>query len=107
MTMEPLGPPDADRVRTPDDLIGFLRALREDLIRDEEAVGERVARGEKYAQGLYASYRLADALESLAGWLEHRFSDESYQPLPEASDPAKAEVWREIAACFEVAVINE
>ena len=105
--MEPKGPPDPEYVHTPSDLLEFVQTLSEDLVRDEKMVAERMAQGEKYVSGVYESYRLSDALESLGGWLEDRFTDESYQPLPEASDPARADVWREVAKCLVIAATYE
>jgi hypothetical protein len=98
-----------DRVRTPGDLIVFLNRLREDLERDAAEMKRRQAAGEELA-GLsahYASFTLPDALESLVGWLEDRFTDEQYEDLAAVRSTADAEKWREVARCFLMAAIYE
>jgi hypothetical protein len=55
----------------------------------------------------YASFTLPDALESLVGWLEDRFSDEHYEDLAAVRSTADAEKWREVARCFLIAAIYE
>ena len=98
-----------DRVRSPGDLIVFLNRLREDIERDAAEMKRRQAAGEELA-GLsahYASFTLSDALESLVGWLEDRFSDEQYEDLAAVRSTADAEKWREVARCFLMAAIYE
>jgi hypothetical protein len=98
-----------DRVRSPGDLIVFLNRLREDIERDAAEIKRRQAAGEELA-GLsahYASFTLPDALESLVGWLEDRFSDEKYEDLAAVRSTADAEKWREVARCFLMAAIYE
>lgn len=98
-----------DRVRSPNELIVFLNRLREDIERDAAEVKRRQAAGEELA-GLtaeYASFTLPDALESLVGWLEDRFTDEQFENLAAARDTARAEKWREVARCFLMAAIYE
>jgi hypothetical protein len=89
-------------VRTPKDLIAFLTRLREDLEREAEGIRKRQEAGEEFAalSAGYASFTLPDALESLAGWLEDRFTDEGYQERPDASSAEDAEKWREVAVCL-------
>jgi hypothetical protein len=97
-----------DAVRSPDDLIVFLNRLREDIERDA-AETKRQAAGEDLAAlgALYASFTLPDALESLVGWLEDRFSDERYEDLAGIRSTADAEKWREVARCFLMAASYE
>jgi hypothetical protein len=55
----------------------------------------------------YASFTLPDALESLVGWLEDRFTDEQYDDLAAIRSTAEVEKWREVARCFLMAAIYE
>ena len=55
----------------------------------------------------YASFTLPDALESLVGWLEDRFTDEQYEDLASLRSTAEAEKWREVAQCFLMAALYE
>jgi hypothetical protein len=98
-----------DRVRSPMDLIAFLNRLREDIERDAAEMKRRQAAGEESAglRARYASVTLPDALESLVGWLEDRFTDEQFEELAAARDTADAEKWREVARCFLMAAIYE
>jgi hypothetical protein len=94
-----------ERVRSPGDLIVFLNRLREDVERDAAEVRRRAAAGEEPAGALaqYASFTLPDALESLVGWLEDRFTDAQYEDLASLRSTAEAEKWREVARCFLMA----
>jgi hypothetical protein len=99
--------PNPDGVRSPADLIVFLNRLREDIERDAAEMRRRQAAGEELA-GLgarYASFTLPDALESLVGWLEDRFTDEQYEDLAAIRSTADAEKWREVARCFFMAAV--
>jgi hypothetical protein len=100
---------NADRVRSPKDLIAFLNRLREDIEQDAAEMKRREAAGEELARlsAHYASFTLPDALESLIGWLEDRFTDEQFEDLAAARDSAEAEKWREVARCFLMAAIYE
>jgi hypothetical protein len=98
-----------DAVRSPGDLIVFLNRLREDIERDAAEMKRRQAAGEDLAGlgALYASFTLPDALESLVGWLEDRFTDEQYEDLAGIRSTADAEKWREVAQCFLMAASYE
>jgi hypothetical protein len=100
---------NADAVRSPGELIVFLNRLREDIERDAAAMKHRQAAGEELAGlgGRYASFTLPDALESLVGWLEDRFTDAQYEDLGGIRSTAEAEKWREVARCFLMAAIYE
>jgi hypothetical protein len=101
--------PNPDGVRSPADLIVFLNRLREDIERDAAEMRRRQAAGEELA-GLgarYASFTLSDALESLVGWLEDRFTDEQYEDLAAMRSTADAEKWGEVARCFFMAAVYE
>ncbi len=65
-----------DAVRSPGELIVFLNRLREDIERDAAALKRRQDAGKELAVlgAQYASFTLPDALESLVGWLEDRFT---------------------------------
>jgi hypothetical protein len=98
-----------DAVRSPSDLIVFLNRLREDIERDAAAMKRRQAAREELA-GLgarYASFTLPEALESLVGWLEDRFTDVQYQDLAAIRSTADAEKWGEVARCFFMAAVYE
>jgi hypothetical protein len=98
-----------EAVRTPGDLIVFLNRLREEIERDAAEMQRRQAAGEDLA-GLgaqYASFTLPDALESLVGWLEDRFTDEHYEDLAAIRSTDDADKWREVARCFLMAAIYE
>ena len=96
-------------VRTPNDLVAFLTRLRKDIEREEQAVRERERTGEPYAAlgASYASFTLPDALESLVGWLEDRFTDDQYHEVAATSDAADAAKWQEVARCLLMAAIYE
>lgn len=98
-----------DAVRSPGDLVVFLNRLREDIERDAAEIKRRQAAGEELAGlgALYASFTLPDALESLVGWLEDRFTDEEYEDLAGIRSTADAEKWREVARCFLMAASYE
>ena len=98
-----------DRVESPKDLIAFLNRLREDIERDAAEIKRRQAAGEELAglSAQYASFTLPDALESLVGWLEDRFTDEQFEDLAAARETADAEKWREVARCFLMAAMYE
>jgi hypothetical protein len=93
-----------DRVRSPGDLIVFLNRLREDIERDAAEIKRRQ---QLAISAHYASFTLPDALESLVGWLEDRFSDEQYEDLAAVRSTADAEKWREVARCFLMAATYE
>jgi hypothetical protein len=100
---------DPDGVRSPGELIVFLNRLREDIERDAAEINRRQAAGEELA-GLsahYASFTLPDALESLVGWLEDRFTDEQFEDLAAIRGTADADKWREVARCFLMAANYE
>jgi len=98
-----------DRVESPKDLIAFLNRLREDIERDAAEIKRRQAAGEELAglSAQYASFTLPDALASLVGWLEDRFTDEQFEDLAAARETADAEKWREVARCFLMAAMYE
>ena len=98
-----------DAVRSPGELIVFLNRLREDIERDAAEMTRRQAAGDELAGlgALYASFTLPDALESLIGWLEDRFTDEQYEDLEGIRSTADAEKWREVARCFLMAACYE
>ena len=98
-----------DAVRSPSDLIVFLNRLREDIERDAAETKRRQAGGEELAAlgALYASFTLPDALESLVGWLEDRFTDEQYEDLAGIRSTTDAGKWREVARCFLMAATYE
>jgi|SRR5829696_4178697 len=98
-----------DAVRSPGDLIVFLDRLREDIERDAAETKRRQAAGQDSAAlgALYASFTLPDALESLVGWLEDRFSDEQYEDLARIRSTPEAETWREVARCLLMAASYE
>jgi len=98
-----------DRVESPKDLIAFLNRLREDIERDAAEIKRRQAAGEELAglSAQYASFTLPDALESLVGWLEDRFTDEQFEDLAAARETADAEKWHEVARCCLMAAMYE
>ena len=98
-----------ERVRSPGDLIVFLNRLREDIERDAAGINRRKAAGEESAElsAQYASFTLPDALESLVGWLEDRFTDERFEDLAAVRSTADEERWREVARCFLMAASYE
>lgn len=98
-----------DAVRSPGELIVFLNRLREDIERDAAAVKRRQDAGKELAVlgAQYASFTLPDALESLVGWLEDRFTYEQHQDLAAIRSTVDAEKWREVARCFFMAAIYE
>jgi hypothetical protein len=100
---------NADAVRSPGELIVFLNRLREGIERDAAEMRRRKAAGEELAavRGQYASFTLPDALESLVGWLEDRFTDAHYEDLADMRSTAEAEKWSEVARCLLMAAIYE
>lgn len=98
-----------DAVRNPSDLIVFLNRLREDIERDAAELRRRQAAGDELAglHAVYPSFTLPEALESLVGWLENRFTDAQHEDLAGTRSTADAEKWREVAPCFLMAATYE
>lgn len=98
-----------DAVRSPGELIVFLNGLREDIERDAAEMRRRRAAGDELAglHAVYASFTLPEALESLVGWLEDRFTDAQHEDLAGIRSTADAEKWREVARCFLMAATYE